>query len=233
MVVVDNTFLSPYLQNPLDHGADIVVHSVTKYINGHSDVLMGVLATDNDELHERLKFLQNAIGAVPSAFDCFLAHRGLKTLHLRAKAASQNADALARALKKNPNVLAVNYPGLDSHAQRGIALKQHRDGMGGGMLSFRVRGGQEAAKRLCGETKVFTLAESLGGVESLLELPGVMTHAGIPQAQREAAGVFDDLVRVSCGIEDAEDLVRDVEGALARISTDKGLSSATLNGTKS
>lgn len=233
MVVVDNTFLSPYLQNPLNHGADIVVHSVTKYINGHSDVLMGVLATDNNELHERLRFLQNAIGAVPSAFDCFLAHRGLKTLHLRARAASQNADALAQALRKNLNVLAVNYPGLESHAQRDIALKQHRDGMGGGMLSFRVRGGQEAAKKLCGETKIFTLAESLGGVESLLELPGVMTHAGIPQAQREAAGVFDDLVRVSCGIEDAEDLVRDVEGALGRVARGKRVSNGALNGTAS
>ena len=226
MVVVDNTFLSPYLQNPLDQGADIVVHSVTKYINGHSDVLMGVLACDSDELLERLKFLQNAIGAVPSAFDCFLAHRGLKTLHLRAKAASQNADALAKALKRNKNVVAVNYPGLESHPQRDIAKKQHRDGMGGGMLSFRVKGGQDTARKFCGETKVFTLAESLGGIESLVELPGVMTHAGIPQEQRELAGVFDDLVRISCGIEDAEDLVRDVEQALSKVADGK----AVVNG---
>ena len=216
MVVVDNTFLSPYVQNPLKFGADIVVHSVTKYINGHSDVLMGVAAFNSDELYERLSFLQNAIGAVPSAFDSFLAHRGLKTLHLRARQASQNALAVARSLEKSPHVLAVNYPGLESHRQRKIALSQHRDGLGGGMLSFRVKGGQEAAKRVCSATHLFTLAESLGGVESLLELPGVMTHAGIPQEQREAAGVFDDLIRVSCGVEDPDDLVRDLAKALEK-----------------
>jgi cystathionine gamma-lyase len=215
-IVVDNTFLSPYLQNPLDFGADIVVHSVTKYINGHSDVLMGVAAFNSPEIAERLSFLQNAIGAVPSAFDCWLAHRGLKTLHLRARQASTNATKLAHALEASPHVLAVNYPGLDSHKQRDIAKKQHREGMGGGMLSFRVKGGQAAAIRVCQETHIFTLAESLGGVESLLELPGVMTHAGIPQEQREAIGVFDDLVRISCGIEDADDLVKDILGALER-----------------
>lgn len=209
LVVVDNTFLSPYLQNPLRHGADIVVHSVTKYINGHSDVLMGVAAFNSPQLKERLTFLQNAIGAVPSAFDCWLAHRGLKTLHLRARQASGNALAVATALQQSEHVLAVNYPGLDSHAQRKIALKQHRDGMGGGMLSFRLKGGQAAAERFVSETRIFTLAESLGGVESLVEIPGSMTHAGIPREQREAAGVWDDLVRVSCGIEDEEDLVRD------------------------
>lgn len=216
MVVVDNTFMSPYIQNPLQHGADIVVHSVTKYINGHSDVLMGAAAFNSDELDERLRFLQNAIGAVPSAFDCWLAHRGLKTLHLRARQASNNALAVAKYLEQSPHVISVNYPGLDSHRQRKVALKQHRDGLGGGMLSFRVKGGQEAAKRVCSATTIFTLAESLGGVESLLELPGVMTHAGIPQDQREAAGVYDDLVRVSCGIEDANDLVRDIGKAMEK-----------------
>lgn len=215
-VVVDNTFLSPYIQNPLDHGADIVVHSVTKYINGHSDVLMGAAAFNSDAIWERLSFLQNAIGAVPSAFDCWLAHRGLKTLHLRAREASTNATVIARALEASPNVIAVNYPGLKSHAQHKIALKQHRNGMGGGMLSFRIRGGKPAAEAFCAATKIFTLAESLGGVESLVEVPGSMTHAGIPKEQREAAGVFDDLVRVSCGIEDAEDLKADVMQALEK-----------------
>ncbi|KAK2745772.1 cystathionine gamma-lyase [Colletotrichum kahawae] len=213
-VVVDNTFLSPYVQNPLDLGADIVVHSVTKYINGHSDVVMGVAAFNSDTLKQRLGFLQNAIGAVPSAFDCWLAHRGLKTLHLRAREATTNATAVATALEASPNVIAVNYPGLDSHPHRAIAKKQHRDGMGGGMLSFRIKGGHAAAERFCQLTKIFTLAESLGGVESLVEVPSSMTHAGIPKDQREAVGVFDDLVRISCGVEDAQDLRRDVLQAL-------------------
>ncbi|KAF2498508.1 cystathionine gamma-lyase-like protein [Lophium mytilinum] len=216
LVVVDNTFLSPYVQNPLDHGADIVVHSVTKYINGHSDVVMGVAAFNSPELFEKLSFLQNAIGAVPSAFDAWLAHRGLKTLHLRAREATTNATAVALALEASPHVLAVNYPGLASHRHRAIALKQHRDGMGGGMLSFRIRGGHEAAERFCQHTKIFTLAESLGGVESLVEVPSAMTHGGIPREQREAAGVFDDLVRVSCGIEDKDDLRTDVLQALEK-----------------
>ncbi len=215
-VVVDNTFLSPYVQTPLDHGADIVVHSVTKYINGHSDVVMGVAAFNSDELRTRLAFLQNAGGAVPSAFDSWLAHRGLKTLHLRARESSRNGLAVARALEASPHVLAVNYPGLESHPQRKIALRQHRDGLGGGMLSFRIRGGHAAAERFCQSTRLYTLAESLGGIESLVEIPSVMTHAGIPQDQREAVGVFDDLVRVSNGIEDADDLVRDVQQALEK-----------------
>ncbi|KAI9681161.1 MAG: cystathionine gamma-lyase cys3 [Caeruleum heppii] len=216
MVVVDNTFLSPYVQNPLDHGADIVVHSVTKYINGHSDVLMGVAAFNSEDLKTRLTFLQNAIGAVPSAFDCWLAHRGLKTLHLRAKEASINATTVARALESSPHVIAVNYPGLDTNMHRHIALKQHRDGMGGGMLSFRIKGGVQAAERFCQSTQLFTLAESLGGIESLTEVPGSMTHAGIPKEEREKVGVFEDLVRLSCGIEDKEDLRRDVLQALEK-----------------
>ncbi|KAL1960810.1 hypothetical protein VTO42DRAFT_6640 [Malbranchea cinnamomea] len=225
MVVVDNTFMSPYIQNPLDHGADIVIHSVTKYINGHSDVLMGVAAFNSEELKTRLTFLQNAIGAVPSPFDCWLAHRGLKTLHLRAREASRNATIVAKALEASPHVIAVNYPGLDSHRHREIALKQHRDGMGGGMLSFRIKGGHEAAERFCQSTNIFVLAESLGGVESLCEVPSSMTHAGIPKEQREAAGVFDDLVRLSCGIEDGEDLKADVLQAL-----EKAVVASKLNG---
>ena len=224
-VVVDNTFLSPYIQNPLDHGADIVVHSVTKYINGHSDVLMGVAAFNSESLKERLSFLQNAIGAVPSAFDCWLAQRGLKTLHLRAREASKNATEVAEALEASPHVIAVNYPGLSSHRQRKIAIKQHREGMGGGMLSFRIKGGQEAAERFCQQTKIFTLAESLGGVESLVEIPSGMTHAGIPKEEREAAGVFDDLVRVSCGVEEVVDLKNDVLQAL-----EKAVAAPKLNG---
>ncbi|KAF4122523.1 cystathionine gamma-lyase [Geosmithia morbida] len=215
LVVVDNTFLSPYVQNPLGLGADVVVHSATKYINGHSDVVMGVAAFNSDELRDRLGFLQNAAGAVPSPFDCWLAHRGLKTLHLRARESSANAAAVAAALEAHPDVLSVNYPGLDSHPQRALARSQHRDAMGGGMLSFRIRGGHDAADRFCRATRLFTLAESLGGVESLVELPSSMTHAAIPTDQREAVGVFDDLVRLSCGIEDAEDLKQDVLRAVA------------------
>lgn len=177
---------------------------------------MGVAAFNSEEIKERLTFLQNAIGAVPSAFDCWLAHRGLKTLHLRAREATVNATAVALALESSPHVIAVNYPGLDSHKDRHIALKQHRKGMGGGMLSFRIKGGQAAAHRFAQSTGVFTLAESLGGVESLVEVPSSMTHSGIPQDQREAAGVFDDLVRVSCGVEDADDLRADVLHALEK-----------------
>lgn len=219
MVVVDNTFLSPYVQNPLDHGADIVVHSVTKYINGHSDVVMGVAAFNSDAMKQRLSFLQNAIGAVPSAFDSWLAHRGLKTLHLRAREATTNATAIAHALEQSPHVISVNYPGLESHPQNAIAKKQHRNGMGGGMLSFRIKGGAAGAERFCQHTKLFTLAESLGGVESLCEVPAAMTHAGIPQAARDAVGVYEDLVRISCGVEDAEDLKADVLQALERAVT--------------
>ena len=177
---------------------------------------MGVAAFNSEELKERLTFLQNAIGAVPSAFDCWLAHRGLKTLHLRASEASKNATLIAHALEASPSVIKVNYPGLKSHPHRGIAIKQHREGMGGGMLSFRIRGGKEAAERFCQNTSIFTLAESLGGVESLVEVPGSMTHVGIPKDVREAAGVFDDLVRVSCGVEEAEDLKVDVLQALEK-----------------
>lgn len=177
---------------------------------------MGVAAFNDDTLKERLTFLQNAIGAVPSAFDCWLAQRGLKTLHLRVREASSNATAIAQALSASPHVIAVNYPGLPSHRHHAIAQKQHRNGMGGGMLSFRIQGGSAAAERFCQATQIFTLAESLGGIESLVEIPSGMTHAGIPKEHREAAGVFDDLVRVSAGIEDSHDLVVDVLQALEK-----------------
>ncbi|KAK7204692.1 cystathionine gamma-lyase [Myxozyma melibiosi] len=217
VLVIDNTFLSPYLQTPLAHGADIVVHSVTKYINGHSDVVMGIALMNDDALFHRIQFLQNAIGAVPSAFDSWLAHRGLKTLHLRSRASSLNAQKVAEFLQsgiKTGTVLHVNYPGLDTHPNRAVVLEQHRDGLGGGMISFRVAGGQKAAEKFCQSTKIFALAESLGGVESLVEVPALMTHAGIDPAERAKTGVFDDLIRLSIGIEDGEDLVEDVAQAL-------------------
>lgn len=214
LVVVDNTFLSPYLSNPLNFGADIVVHSATKYINGHSDVVLGVLATNDKAIYERLQFLQNAIGAIPSPFDSWLAHRGLKTLHLRVRQSSLSATKIAEYLEKDPNVLAVNYPGLASSPYREIVQKQHRDGLGGGMISFRIKGGAEAVKKFTTSTRLFILAESLGGIESLLEVPSVMTHGGIPKEQREASGVFDDLIRLSVGIEDTDDLLADIKEAL-------------------
>ncbi|KAL6930734.1 probable Cystathionine gamma-lyase [Hanseniaspora guilliermondii] len=213
ILVVDNTFLSPYLSNPLTLGADIVVHSGTKYINGHSDVVIGVLAVNDEALYERLSFLQNAIGAIPSPFDSWLAHRGLKTLHLRVQRASESALKIAEFLNKNENVLAVNYPGLESHPNREIVKKQHRNGLGGGMISFRIKGGADAADKFTSQTRLFALAESLGGIESLISVPPKMTHAGIPKEQREASGVYDDLIRVSVGIEDVDDLIADLEQA--------------------
>lgn len=177
---------------------------------------MGVAAFNSEDIKDRLSFLQNAVGSVPSAFDSWLAHRGLKTLHLRAREASCNAHLIATSLAASPHTLLVNYPGLPSHPHHAIALRQHRAGLGGGMLSFRIKGGPEAAEQFCQNCNLFTLAESLGGVESLCEVPSSMTHAAIPREQREAAGVFDDLVRISCGIEDGEDLKRDVLQALER-----------------
>ncbi|GAV48832.1 hypothetical protein ZYGR_0N02370 [Zygosaccharomyces rouxii] len=218
LVVVDNTFLSPYLSNPLDFGVDVVVHSATKYINGHSDVVLGVLATNSTELYERLQFLQNAIGAIPSPFDAWLAHRGLKTLHLRVRQAATTATKIAEFLQSNDSVIAVNYPGLASHPSHDVVQRQHRDGLGGGMISFRIKGGAEGAAKFSSNTRLFTLAESLGGIESLLEVPAVMTHGGIPEDQREASGVYDDLIRLSVGIEDTEDLLEDIKQALKSAS---------------
>ncbi|KAK6463412.1 cystathionine gamma-lyase [Scheffersomyces coipomensis] len=216
LLVVDNTFLSPYISNPLTLGADVVVHSVTKYINGHSDVVMGVLATNDSELHEQFRFLQNAIGSIPSPFDSWLAHRGLKTLHLRVRQAATSAQKIAEFLVQHPSVVKVNYPGLKSHLHHDVVVRQHRDGLGGGMISFRIAGGAKGAALFTSATKLFTLAESLGGIESLVEVPAVMTHGGIPKAEREANGVYDDLVRVSVGIEDTEDLINDIEQALQK-----------------
>jgi len=213
LVAVDNTFASPILQRPLEHGADIVMHSATKYLNGHSDIVGGMLVVgDNPELAEQLAFLQNSIGAVQGPFDSFLALRGLKTLHLRMKAHCENAQALAGYLQAHPAIEKVIYPGLESHPHHALAKRQ-MDGFGG-MLSICVKGGFEAAKRFCERTELFTLAESLGGVESLVNHPAVMTHASIPVARRAQLGVTDNLVRLSVGVESLDDLREDLVHAL-------------------
>jgi cystathionine gamma-lyase len=212
-MVVDNTFASPALQRPLEHGADLVMHSATKYLNGHSDMVGGmVVVGDNAELAEQLAFLQNSVGAVQGPFDSFLALRGAKTLHLRMKAHCENAQALAEHLETHPAIEKVIYPGLASHPHHELAKRQ-MDGFGG-MLSICLKGGFEAAKRFCERTELFTLAESLGGVESLVNYPAVMTHASIPPARRAELGIADDLVRLSVGVEELEDLRADLDRAL-------------------
>lgn len=213
IVVVDNTFASPMLQRPLDLGADLVLHSATKYLNGHSDMVGGmVVVGDNAELAEQMAFLQNSVGGVQGPFDSFLALRGLKTLPLRMKAHCANAMALAQWLEKHPAVEKVIYPGLPSHPQHELAGKQMAGY--GGIVSIVLKGGFEAAKRFCEKTELFTLAESLGGVESLVNHPAVMTHASIPVARREQLGISDALVRLSVGVEDLGDLQVDLENAL-------------------
>ena len=210
--VVDNTFASPYIQNPLNMGAAVVVHSTTKYIGGHSDIIGGAVMLSDDELFEAIKFNQNAVGAVPSPFDCFLALRGSKTLHLRMERHSANALKLAEFLAGHRGVASVNYPGLPHHPQRALARRQMR--LGGGMLSFELRGGFPAVNRFLGRLRIFSLAESLGGVESLVDHPALMTHASVPKAERERLGIRDGLLRFSVGVEDPEDLLADVAGAL-------------------
>ncbi|HZV23615.1 MAG TPA: PLP-dependent aspartate aminotransferase family protein, partial [Luteimonas sp.] len=213
-VVVDNTFASPILQRPLEHGADLVVHSATKYLNGHSDMVGGmVVVGDNAELAEQLAFLQNSIGAVQGPFDSFLALRGLKTLHLRMRAHCENAQALAGFLQTHPAIDKVVYPGLESHPQHALAARQ-MDGFGG-IVSIWIKGGFDAAKRFCERTQLFTLAESLGGVESLVNHPAVMTHASVPADRRAALGIDDNLVRLSVGVEALVDLRADLARALA------------------
>jgi cystathionine gamma-lyase len=213
LVAVDNTFASPALQRPLEHGADLVMHSATKYINGHADMVGGMLVVGDDaELAEQLAFLQNSVGAVQGPFDSFLALRGLKTLHLRMKAHCQNAQALAEWLQSHPAIEAVIYPGLASHPHHALAKRQ-MDGFGG-MLSVRVKGGLDGAKRFCERLELFTLAESLGGVESLVNHPAIMTHASIPPARRAELGIADNLVRLSVGVETLEDLCADIDRAL-------------------
>ena len=213
IVVADNTFCSPILQRPLEHGADIVMHSATKYLNGHSDMVGGmVVVGDNEDLAEQLAFLQNSVGAVQGPFDSFLALRGLKTLHLRMRAHCENAQALAEWLQNHPAIEKVIYPGLESHPQHELA-KQKMDGFGG-MVSIVVKGGREAANRFCERTRLFTLAESLGGVESLVNHPAIMTHASVPAERRAELGIADNLVRLSVGVESLDDLVADLAAAL-------------------
>jgi cystathionine gamma-synthase len=209
LTVVDNTFATPYLQRPLEFGADVVLHSATKYLGGHSDVVSGVVVTSSDEVAEKLHFHQNAAGAVPSPFDCWLVLRGLRTLAIRMDRASANAAVLAEWLGGRPEVTSVHYPGAPDHPQAELVARQMR--LPGAMLSFHVRGGGLVANRVAGATRVFTLAESLGAVESLIEVPAVMTHASVAGSPLE---VPDDLIRLSVGIEAAEDLVADLEQAL-------------------
>jgi cystathionine gamma-lyase len=211
MVCVDNTFATPYLQQPLHLGADVVVHSATKYLGGHSDVVGGAIMTNDSELEKKLRFHQNAVGAVPSPFDCWLLLRGVKTLALRVERQSANALELATALSRHPAVKRVYYPGLDSNPQRSVAAKQMR--MFGGMVSFEVAD-EATAFRVLERLKIFALAESLGAVESLAEHPARMTHASIPAEDRARAGVGDGLIRLSVGVEDVADLIGDLESAL-------------------
>lgn len=216
IVVVDNTFASPYLQNPAKMGADIVMHSATKYINGHSDVVMGVLCTSSEDLKDRLAFIQNSCGATPGPMDCFLTLRGIKTLHIRMQRHCENGAKIAHWLKNHPKVGDVYWPGFESHPNHAVAKKQMKDF--GGMISFTLKDDAiEKALTFLKSTHLFALAESLGGVESLVGHPATMTHASIPKAEREANGLKDSLIRLSVGIEHVDDLIADLEGALAKV----------------
>jgi len=212
LVICDNTFLSPYFQRPLELGADVVMHSTTKYINGHSDVVGGALIVRDAALAEKIGFLQNAMGTCAGPQDCFLVLRGVKTLALRMEEHNRNALAIARWLEKHPQVSAVLHPGLESHPQHELALRQTRGF--GGTFSFRLRGGEGAMKRLLGNCRLFTLAESLGGVESLIEHPTTMTHASLSREVQLRMGITPDLIRISVGLEDVSDLIADLEAAL-------------------
>lgn len=215
LVLVDNTFMSPYFQNPLDLGADIVLHSLTKYINGHSDVVGGALMLNNKGLYQKLWTLQNSIGPSQSPFDSWLVLRGVKTLGVRMEAHQENALKLAVWLEKHKMVEKIIYPGLTSHTQHAIAKKQTSGH--GGMITFFLKGGLKESKKFLSEVKVFSLAESLGGVESLIEHPAIMTHASVPPKVREQLGIKDNLIRLSVGIEDYDDLQKDLENAFKRV----------------
>ncbi len=214
ILVVDNTFASPYLQNPLDLGADIVMHSVTKYLGGHSDVVMGALCTNSDDIYEKLAFILNSCGANPGPMDSFLVLRGIKTLHIRMQRHCSNGREIAHFLRDHARVDKVYWPGFEDHPNHLIAKEQMRDF--GGMISFTLKGNsKDEAFSVASSTKVFSLAESLGGVESLIGHPATMTHAAIPEEERNKSGVTDSLIRLSVGIEDIEDLLADLEQALA------------------
>jgi cystathionine gamma-lyase len=212
LVVVDNTFMSPYFQNPLKLGADLVVHSMTKYINGHSDVVGGAMMLNHDEFYQKLWFLQNSIGPSQSPFDSWLVLRGIKTLSVRMKQHQENALAVAQFLEKHPLIERVIYPGLKSHPQHELA-KNQMSGFGG-MITFFIKGDLAKAKKFVSTTRLFSLAESLGGVESLIEHPAIMTHASVPKEMRDQLGISDTLIRISVGIEDAQDLIADLDNAL-------------------
>jgi cystathionine gamma-lyase/cystathionine beta-lyase len=214
ILAVDNTFASPYLQNPLDLGADIVMHSVTKYLGGHSDVVMGALVTNDDKLHEQLAFIHNSCGATPGPQDSFLVLRGIKTLHLRMKAHCENGRIIAEYLRSHSKIEKVYWPGFTDHPNHAIAKKQMRDF--GGMISIVLKGADlPETFRIASSFNVFSLAESLGGVESLINHPATMTHASIPKEEREKAGVVDNLLRLSVGVEDIDDLMDDLKQALS------------------
>jgi cystathionine gamma-lyase len=213
ILVVDNTFCSPILQRPLEHGADLVLHSATKYLNGHSDMVGGVVIAGSAEMAEKMAFLQNSVGAIAGPFDAFLAMRGLKTLHLRMKAHCENALEIARWLDEHPGVERVIYPGLRNHPQHALARRQ-MEGFGG-IISIEVQGGLKKARRMLERCQLFALAESLGGVESLIEHPAIMTHASVPTANRKRLGISDNLVRLSVGVEDVLDLRAELEYALS------------------
>jgi cystathionine gamma-lyase len=212
LTVADNTFASPWVQRPLEHGIDIVMHSTTKYLNGHSDIVGGAVVTNNSGLTERLRFLHNAVGSIASPFDSFLALRGLKTLALRMERHCTNALKIARWLEAHPKIARVIYPGLESHPQHALAKKQMT--AFGGIVTVTLKGDLSATRRFLERTQLFTLAESLGGVESLIEHPAIMTHASIPEDQRALLGISDSLVRLSVGVEDADDLIADLNQAL-------------------
>lgn len=215
LTAIDNTFLSPIFQNPLDLGVDIVMHSMTKYLNGHSDVIMGAVMTNREDLYLVMKNHQNAVGATCSPFDCYLAIRGMKTLSIRMKVHEENALKVAEALHGHPKIVEVLYPGLPSHPDHELAKKQ-QTGFGG-MVSFRLKSDLEGTRKFLTSTKLFVLAVSLGGVESLIEQPATMTHFEMPKEAREAVGITDNLVRASIGIEDADDLIADLFQALEKI----------------
>jgi len=211
-VVVDNTFMSAYFQRPLELGADMVMHSLSKYMNGHTDVIMGALIVNDDDLNERLRFLQNSLGTVPGPFDCYLCNRGMRTLHVRMKEHMANGLKVAKFLENHPCVEKVVHPGLPSHPQYELGKRQMRGYSG--MAIMYVKGGFKEASACLKAFKVFTLAESLGGYESLCEMPSVMTHASVPEDERRKLGITDNMIRLSVGLEDAEDIISDLDQAL-------------------
>ncbi len=212
LTVSDNTFATPFFQNPLNLGVDIVVHSTTKYLNGHSDIIGGAVVTNDRELFNQIQFIQNANGAVPGPFDCFLVLRGIKTLAIRMERHAENAMKIAQFLETHPKVRNVIYPGLESHPQHELAKKQ-MSGFGG-MITFFIKGGLESARSFLEKVKIFALAESLGGVESLIEHPAIMTHTSLPKEIKEKLGISDELIRISVGIENVDDLIDDLDKAL-------------------